>query len=167
MEVSTSTEAPLDRYRGVVLPDWIDYNGHMNLAYYLLAFDHATDIFFDYVGLDRAYREASGGTTFTAEVHIGYRRELSEGDPLRITTQLLSFDAKRLRYFHHMYHGSDGFLAATVENLSLHIDLKSRRVAPFPQVIRDRLGDVLARHRVLGTPEKAGAAIAIPPLDDG
>ncbi len=160
-----SIETPLDRYRGVVLPEWIDYNGHMNLAYYLLAFDLATDIFFDYVGLDEAYREKAGGTTFTAEVHIAYQRELEEGAPLRITTQLLSFDDKRLRYFHRMYHVGEGFLAASAENVSLHIDLKRRRVAPFADGIRARLAEVLVAHRSLGLPEEAGRPIAKPPLD--
>src|SRR3546814_15260526 len=76
---------PFDRHRAVVLPEWIDYNGHMNVDYYLLAFDQATDLFFDHLGLGAAHRAATGGSTFAGDIHLTYRRELREGDPLRVT----------------------------------------------------------------------------------
>lgn len=157
-------EAPFDRHRAVVLPDWIDYNGHMNVAYYLLAFDHATDAFFDYVGLDAAHREATGGSTFAGDVHLTYQREVHEGDPLRITTQLLGYDDKRLRFFHRMHHAGDGFVAATMEGVALYIDLSRRRVSLFPSAIRDRLAAVFTAHRDLPLPPEAGRVIAKPPL---
>src|SRR3546814_11135356 len=75
---------PFDRHRAVVLPEWIDYNGHMNVDYYLLAFDQATDLFFDHLGLGAAHRAATGGSTFAGDIHLTYRRELREGDPLRV-----------------------------------------------------------------------------------
>ena len=158
------SEAPFDRHRAVVLPQWIDYNGHMNVAYYLLAFDHATDTFFDHLGLDTAHREATGGTTFAADIHLTYQREVREGDPLRITTQLLGFDDKRLRFFQHMYHAEEGFLSATMESLSLYVDLNCRKVTPFPAAVRNRLAAVFAAHRDLPLPPEAGRVIAKPPL---
>lgn len=157
-------EAPFERYRTVVQPEWIDYNGHMNVAYYLLAFDHATDAFFDWLGLDAAHREATGGTTFAADIHLTYQREVREGDPLRFTAQLLGFDDKRLRFFQHMYHATEGHLAATMEGLTLYVDLAQRRVAPFPATIRARLEAVFAAHRDLPLPPEAGRVIAKPPL---
>ena len=157
-------EAPLDRYRGLVLPEWIDYNGHMNLAYYLMAFDHATDLFFDHVGLDRRYREESNGSTFAAEVHLCYQREVHQGDPLRITTELLAYDEKRLRFFHRMIHAQEGYQAATMENVALHIDLDLRRVAPMPDAITRRLADFLAAQGDRDLPEEAGRAILKPAL---
>jgi len=157
-------EAPFDRYRGVVESDWIDYNGHMNVAYYLLAFDHATDDFLDDLGLDEAQRDRNGGTTFAAEVHIRYHRELMSGDPIRVTTQLLSFDVKRLRYLHQMYHAADGYLAATAENLSLYVDLNIRRVTTMPEAVLQRLEEVLRAHHVLGPPEDVGRAIETPSI---
>jgi acyl-CoA thioester hydrolase len=157
-------EAPFDRYRGVVLPAWIDHNGHMNVAYYLLAFDQATDLFFDHLGLDAAHREATGGTTFAGDIHLTYQRELREGDPLQVTAQLLGFDDKRLRFFQHMHHAEEGFLAATMECLTLYVDLARRKVAPFPAGIRARLAAVLAAHRPLPLPPEAGRVIAKPPL---
>src|SRR5690606_22498874 len=110
-----------------VHPDWIDFNGHMNVAYYVLAFDRATDKFFDWLGLDEAYRQATNRSTFALEQHILYLREVRLGDPLRFTTQLIDHDAKRIHYFHRMYHDREGYLAATTEIISMHIDLGRRR----------------------------------------
>jgi acyl-CoA thioester hydrolase len=157
-------EAPFDRYRAVVLPEWIDYNGHMNVAFYLLAFDQATDLFFDYLDLDAAHRETAGGSTFAGDIHLTYQRELREGDPLRVTSQLLGFDEKRLRFFQRMVHAEQGFLAATMECLTLYVDLARRKVAPFPPAIAARLGAVSDAHSALPLPTEAGRTIAKPPL---
>ena len=124
--------APLDLHRARVRPEWIDYNGHMNVAYYVLAFDHAVDTAYGYLGLDEGYRHRTGGTTFAVESHVTYQRELKSGDPIRCTTQILGFDAKRLHHFHRMYHADEGYLAATCEWLNLHVDLVRRRVVPWP-----------------------------------
>ena len=157
-----TTAAPLELHRGRVLPEWIDYNGHMNVAFYILAFDHATDAFFDYLGLDSVYRERTGQSTFAVEGHVTYQREVMEGDPLRFTTQLLGYDDKRLHFLHHMFHADEGFLAATVEWLSLHVDLERRRVAPMPPVIREALAQVWASHRSLPVPDVVGKVIDPP-----
>ncbi len=154
--------APLELHRGTVLPEWIDYNGHMNVAFYILAFDHATDAFFDFLGLDRDYRERSGHSTFAVEGHVTYQREVMEGDPLRFTTQLLGYDEKRLHFLHHMFHADEGFLAATVEWLSLHVDLARRRVAPMPPEIGERVAEVWESHRSLAVPEVVGKVINPP-----
>jgi len=154
--------APLELHRDKVRPEWIDYNGHMNVAYYVLAFDYATDALFDYLGLDTAYRERSGNSTFAVEAHVTYRRELTTGDGLRFTTQLLGYDAKRLHFIHHMYHADEGFLAATAEWLSLHVDLTARRVSPFPEEILARLAEVMAAHGSLPAPAEVGRVIKAP-----
>jgi len=157
-------EAPFDQHRATVLPEWIDYNGHMNVAYYLLAFDHATDSFLDYLGLDADHREATGGTTFAGDIHLTYQREVREGDPLRITTLLLGYDEKRIRFINHMYHAEQGFLASTMESLSLYVDLEQRKVSVLPSDIQARLAEVLEAHRRLPLPPEAGRIIAKPPL---
>lgn len=157
-------EAPFDRHRATVLPEWIDYNGHMNVAYYLLAFDHATDSFLNYLGLDAGHREATGGTTFAGDIHLTYQREVREGDPLRITTLLLGYDEKRIRFINHMYHAEQGFLASTMESLSLYVDLERRKVSVLPADIQARLAEVLEAHRRLPLPPEAGRVIAKPPL---
>ncbi len=154
-------DAPLALYEGPVLPEWIDINGHMNVAYYVLAFDWATDKLFDFVGVGADYLEARGQSMFALEAHVTYQRELHLGDPLRVTTQLLGFDAKRLHFFHHMYHGGQGFLAATSEWLGMHIDMKARRSAPFPEDIAARLADIGAAHADLPRPPEVGRVIGL------
>ena len=107
--------APLDLYRDVVRSDWIDHNGHMNVGYYLVVFDFATDAWMDFIGLTRAHRREHGVTTFCLEAHVTYAREVGKGDPLRFTTRLLAYDEKRIHYFHEMYHATEGYLASTNE----------------------------------------------------
>jgi acyl-CoA thioesterase FadM len=87
-----------------VEPGWIDYNGHLNMAYYNVLFDRAVDEVYELLGLGLAYVEVSRHSTFTAEVHVRYLRELRVDDPVRVTFQLLGYDAKRLHYFEELHH---------------------------------------------------------------
>ncbi|HUI16101.1 MAG TPA: thioesterase family protein [Alphaproteobacteria bacterium] len=153
---------PLELHRERVLPEWTDYNGHMNLAYFLVAFDHATDAFFDHLDLGRAYRLRTNCSLFTLEAHVSYAHELNAGDPLRLSTQLVAFDAKRLHYFHRMYHAEEGFLAASNELLSIHVDLETRRSSAMPAEAQARLERLLAEHRRLPRPPELGRVIALP-----
>ena len=162
-----TVEAPLELHRETVRPEWIDYNGHMNVAFYVLAFDHASDAFLDYIGLDEAHRRATGGSTFVVETHVTYQREMHEGDSMRFATQLLDYDAKRLRFIHHMYHADEGYLAATSEWLGLYVDLNSRKVAEMPAGVQARLAEIHAAHSALDTPAEAGRAIALKPRSAG
>jgi acyl-CoA thioester hydrolase len=152
---------PLMLHEEAVRPEWLDHNGHMNLAYYVLAFDHATDKFLDYLGLDEAYKRAGGGTIFVLETHVVYHRELMSGDPMRFSTQLLGYDAKRLHFMHHMYHGRDGFLAAANEIMALHVGLETRRGAAMPAHILAKLGALQAEHDRLPRPAEAGRTIGL------
>lgn len=164
MTSHTSTETnlgPLDLHRGVVLPEWADYNGHMNLAYYLLAFDQATDRFFDNLELGHAYRLRANRSLFTLEAHVTYEHELDVGMPFRCTTQLVDYDHKRLHYFHRMYHGTEGFLAATNELLSIHVDLASRRSAELGADALDRLARLMSDHGKLSRPPQLGRVMQI------
>jgi acyl-CoA thioester hydrolase len=153
--------APFDQFRTEVRPEWIDYNGHMNVAYYVLAFDHGTDVFWTYLGIGEDYLRRTNGSTFALEMHVTYQGEVKLGDPLRITSQLLDFDAKRLHFFHRMYHAGEGYLAATMECVSLHVSLDTRRGAPFPQDRLDWLARVKAAHDALGRPPEAGRSVGL------
>ncbi|MEH6753762.1 MAG: thioesterase family protein [Alphaproteobacteria bacterium] len=153
--------APLSLHSERVHPDWIDHNGHMNLAYYMLAFDHATDAFFDFVGLGVNYMKTHAGSTFTLEAHITYDRELMVDAPLRVDTQLLAHDAKRLHYMHFMYHAEEGYLASTNELVSLHVSMETRRSAPMPGDVLGRLDQIAALHDTMPRPEQAGRVISI------
>ncbi|MDD9947890.1 MAG: thioesterase family protein [Myxococcales bacterium] len=153
--------APFDEFRATVVPEWIDENQHLNMGYYVVAFDRATDAWLVHIGLDPDHRAIHRVTTFTLESHVNYLREVREGDPLRFTTQLLAFDQKRIHYIHQMYHGEQGYLAATNELMSLHVSLETRRAAPMQPVIQDRLARVLEAHSRLDRPPQVGRSIGL------
>jgi acyl-CoA thioester hydrolase len=141
---------------------WIDYNGHLNMAYYNVLFDRAVDEVYEILGLGLAYVEASRHSTFTAEVHVRYLRELHAGDPVRVTFQLLGFDAKRLHYFEQLLHAEEGWLSATSENMALHIDMTAKKTAAFPDHLAARLARMKAAHAGLPIPQGVGRRITMP-----
>ncbi len=156
-----SFDAALELHRTHVRPEWIDYNGHMNVAYYLLAFDQAFDRFMEHIGLTAERRAASGSTIFAVEAHITYGQELLEGAPLVVTLQLLGRQPKKLNTFMRMYHAEAGFQAATVEWMSLHVDLNTRRTAPMPPAVAAEVDALWAAHENLPRPPEAGRGIAL------
>jgi len=154
-------ESPLDAYRDVVRPEWIDDNRHMNMGYYVVVFDLATDEFMRWIGLDAGHRRAYEVTTFCLEAHVTYHREVREGDPLRFTTQLLAYDAKRLHYIHAMYHATEGYLAATNELVSLHVAMATRRGAAMAREVVARLAMIQAAHDALPRPPQVGRVMGL------
>jgi acyl-CoA thioester hydrolase len=148
-------------WRGNVIEEWIDRNGHFNVGYYMVAFDEATTRFFDYCGLDDEHRRRFSVATFTAESHATYERELVLGDPIRITTQLIAATARKIHYFHRMFHEEKGYLAATNELLSLQVDTRSRRITDLEPVIRTRLDEILRLQGDLAIPSRAGRRIGV------
>jgi acyl-CoA thioester hydrolase len=152
---------PLDIYRAPVEAAWIDYNGHMNVAYYVLMFDRATDALFDRLGLGAEYRHRTNHSLFVVETHVTYEREVKAGDMLRFTTQLADADAKRLHVFHAMYHEAAGYRAATTELLLLHVDLAGPAACPFAARERAAIDALLAEHRDLPRPAQLGRAIGL------
>ncbi len=157
-----SIGVPFDRYEGEVLPEWIDINGHLNLAYYVVLFDYATDMLFDALDLGRAYRLATNKGTFVVETHNRYERELLVGERVRVSTQIIATDDKRLYLAHEMFRCADGLRAATQELLFLHVDLIARRVAPYPPDLKARVDAAAAAHAVLPKPDWIGGRIAMP-----
>jgi acyl-CoA thioester hydrolase len=145
-----------------VEPGWIDYNGHMNMAYYAVAFDRGLDHVYDLLGIGAGYTACGVGSCFTLEVHLSYLRELVRGAPLRVTCQLLDRDGKRLHFFQHLYHAGEGYLAATCEQLAMHVDMESRRSALFPDEALARIDALMAAHEALPRPDQAGHVIGIP-----
>lgn len=145
-----------------VEPAWIDYNGHLNMAYYNLLIDRAVDEAFELVGLGPEYVRARNASYFTAEAHVRYLREVAVHTPVRSTVQLLDFDAKRLHYFAELHHASEGWTSATSEQLALHVDMRTRRVVPWPDDILERLAAMKLAHAALPAPEAAGRRISMP-----
>ena len=153
--------APFETDRVSVRPDWIDYNGHMNVAYYIKAFDEAFDELYVTMGVDAAAVRRTGISTFTAEMHITYQREVKAGDRLRIATQLIDFDAKRMHFIQCMYHAEQGFLAATDEWLIMCVDLRQRKVVAFPEPLRAFLDATKRAHAAVLLPPEAGRRISL------
>jgi acyl-CoA thioester hydrolase len=145
-----------------VEPAWIDYNGHLNMAYYNVLFDRCVDEAYELLGVGLDYLHTQKHSTFTAEAHIRYLRELHEGDPVRATFQLLDYDSKRIHYFQQLFHATDGWMSATSESMTLHVDMTAKRVALFPDTIARTLSRMKTAHSRLPRPEAAGRAIAMP-----
>jgi acyl-CoA thioester hydrolase len=145
-----------------VEPQWIDYNGHLNMAYYNVLFDRAVDETYELIGVGAGYAAERRHSVFTAEVHVRFLRQLHAGDPVRVTFQLLDYDDKRLHYFEQLFHAEEGWVSATSENLSLHVDMNSTKTAAFPREVAARLADMKAAHALLPVPEAAGRRIGMP-----
>ncbi|MEW2389158.1 thioesterase family protein [Streptomyces venezuelae] len=152
---------PLARH--CVRPEWIDYNGHMSEAFYVLVFGYATDAMMIETGLHAGYRESTGCSLYTVEAHVRYLNDVSEGAHLAVRTRLLGADAKKARFTHEMYvvedegdePAPDASPVATTELLALHVDQNAGRAVPFPDEIRDRLTGLTEQ-----PPEWAGRSIA-------
>ena len=144
-----------------VLPEWIDINGHMNVAYYVLAFDIGVDEMWNQLGITSEYIETSQCSTFAVECHVTYQKELKENEPFRITSQILAYDDKRIHQFQRMYHAEENYLAATAEWMNLHVDLNSRRVTPFPQSVISALKKFTERQGILPMPVEAGSRMKV------
>jgi acyl-CoA thioester hydrolase len=144
-----------------VRPEWIDYNGHTNMACYVVIFDKATDVLFDALGCGQAYRRDSGHTMYAMESHVTYARETKLGDRLTITCRLIDADAKRFHFFCRMTMAEGGEQVATFEMLALHVDLAGPRAATFPPAVQTRLDAMLAEHRALPLPPEVGRKVGM------
>lgn len=153
--------APLLSSAVTIEKDWIDYNGHLNMAYYNVLFDRGTDEAYELLGIGPAYARTRRLTTYTAEVHVCYVREIHLDHPLSISFQLVDHDEKRLHFYQEIRHATEGWLAATSEQLALHVDMTGPKVTPFPTDILARIETLQAAHAGLPWPERVGRAIGI------
>ncbi len=144
----------LELHSEPVRADWIDYNGHLSEAYYVLGFGHATDALYDHLGMDAAYRSASGCSLYTVESHIRYLREVVMGAELAVSTRVLGSDAKRIHFCHEMAVG--GEVVASSELMALHFDTKAGVTTAMPDPVRRRL-----RQLRTAAPDWAGRHIAL------
>lgn len=122
-----------------VLPEWVDVNGHMNMAFYSLVFDHSVDALLEVIGLGHDHVASAGAGTFVVETHNVYRSELREGDPILSAVHLLGFDDKRLHLAIEMRHADTSALCAVSEQVCMNVDLTSRRSAAMPATVLNRL----------------------------
>jgi acyl-CoA thioester hydrolase len=139
---------------------WIDYNGHFNMAYYGVLFDRTCDEAFELVGLGPDYLK-TGASFFTLETHTTYLQELHQGDKVRITVQLLDYDAKRMHYVQEMFHAEQGWLSATMEAICMHVDMTTKKSSPFPDWMHARIAEMYDAHKDAPIPPQVGHKIGI------
>ncbi len=154
--------APFVSSRMRLQRDWIDYNGHLNMAYYQVLFDRAVDEAFGLCGLGPEYVAERNASFFLVESRIRYRRELKLEDAVRVTLRLVAHDDKRIHYAMELRHAADGWLAASCENISINVDLSTRRAAPFPADILANLSAMRDAHAALPLPEGLGEGVRMP-----
>lgn len=152
---------PLPLHTAVVAPDWIDYNGHMTESRYLQVFGDATDALLAYIGAGREY-VARGRSYFTVESHIRHLHEASEGEPLLVTTQILSSDSKRIRLFHELLRATDREILASGEHMLVHVDSQARRACAAEESVQRTVERLARAHAGLPFPKGAGRAVGTP-----
>ncbi len=155
-------DSPFQGYSAVVKPEWIDFNGHFNAGYYVVCFDDAIESWMDFVGLGRAHRDVHAVTTFSAQNHVTYVREVHEGAHLTVNTQLLGFDRKRIHAIQIMMNEDERYVAATCEVMSLHVSEETRRVSEMHPDAHARLEEIWKSHKELDTPPQVGQVIGVP-----
>ena len=153
--------APLQLHQTPVLPEWVDYNGHMSESCYLLVFGDNSDAFFRYIGIDESYRDQGGHSLYTAQTHIHYVKEVAQGESLRLTLQLLDLDPRRIHMVHSMYHADSGDLLCTGEQMLVHVDMAKGRASAMPDFLYARLQAILQAHSTLPIPAQVGRPMGI------
>lgn len=149
-------------YRTRVLPEWVDYNGHLRDAYYLLIFSFATDALMERIGLDADARGQSGHSLFTLEAHINYLHEVKLDTEVWVQTHIIGFDKKRLHLYHSLHrNGFDEALSAS-EQMLLHVDLAGPRSTAFGEHSVTLLRDLAQQQHDLPSPTLAGRVIRLP-----
>ncbi|RRA05199.1 thioesterase family protein [Burkholderia cepacia] len=157
-------DTPLTIYRDVVRPEWVDYNGHLRDAFYLLIFSFATDALLDRIGLDDAARRERGRSVYTLEAHVNYLHEIKEGTQVRVDARVLAHDAKRLHLYLELFaDGHDDAVSAS-EQMLLHVDTRDgAKSAPFDDDVAARVAGLHALQHDCAAPAYAGRVIALPP----
>jgi acyl-CoA thioester hydrolase len=140
---------------------WIDYNGHLNMAYYHVLFDRAVDELFNRLGVGIDYLKSRNASLFSLEAHTSYLRELKAGERVVVDIQILDHDEKRLHFFETMIAVAGGETVATCEQAGIHIDMATRKSAPVPADILPRIAAIAAAHAGLSRPERAGRSIGL------
>ncbi|MGX5831812.1 thioesterase family protein [Mesorhizobium sp. 43Arga] len=158
--MSSSVQAapcPLRLWRGAVLPEWLDYNGHMTEHRYLQAFGEASDALYEQIGVD--FGSADEGAYYTMETHIRHRAECKVGTELWTETEILAYDEKRLHLWHSLYSAA-GMLLATGEHLSIHV--RRSKVEPASAAMLERIGRIFHNQRSLPMPAGTGSVLKKP-----
>lgn len=140
--------------------EWIDYNDHLNMGYYPVIFDRASDEVFSQFGFGPDYIAATNQTTFSLEFHVRYLKEVKLGERVRSSFHVIDHDTKRFHSFQELFN-EDGVLCATGEGLTIHVTLDGPKVTPMPEDILARVAAMAAEHGKLERPKGVGSRIGI------
>lgn len=157
-----SETAPFAEFRSEVLPEWVDHNGHMGIRSYTKVFDQAAHLFYRHLGIHRESLKPANGSIFALQESSWFRREVMLGDPLLVESQLIDCDHNKVVMFHTLIQTRDDYIAAKYEIIEIHIDMTTRKPAPFPASVQARLAEVMSAHGTLERPAESGRGIAIP-----
>jgi len=155
--------AALPAYDDVVRAEWVDYNGHLRDAFYMLIFSFATDALIDRIGLDESVRKARGRSIYTLEAHINYLHEIKEGAKVRVEMRVLAHDAKRMHLYLEMFAGDGSEPVAAGEQMLLHVDTSDGpRSAVFDSDVEAHVRELVAAQAALPAAQYAGRVIGLP-----
>ena len=152
----------LTTWRGSVLQEWVDYNGHLRDAFYMLLFSFASDGLMDQIGLDEKGRAATGHSMFTLECHVNYLLEVKQGAAVEVRTQIIGHDAKRLHFCHSLHLADTAPAMAISEQMCMSIDMAARRSTPFAPQVLAHIRAIAAQHANLPRPDYLGRVMALP-----
>jgi acyl-CoA thioester hydrolase len=152
---------PVELFNFTALGEWVDFNGHMNVAYYVANYDHAVDVFLNMHGIGEDYCKSQQKSVFALENHIHYLREVNPGDNLYIDMQMLGIDHKRTHFFMRMFNRDTATKVSTSELMCIHVDMITRRSSPFPEAAFNKLETLLGQHQALDVPAEVGHVIGI------
>ena len=117
----------------IIKKEWTDYNNHMNMAYYVLVFDQVWEIMLEKFKMGENSAKTNNMSTMVVETHTTYNNEVKEGNEVEINLTFFDHDKKRLHFKMEMIEKSSRKLSATLEMLSLYIDLNKRKVSEFEE----------------------------------
>ncbi|WP_146345827.1 thioesterase family protein [Phaeobacter marinintestinus] len=154
--------APVEVQKRQVEQGWIDYNGHMNVGYYGIAFDQASDVLLsDYLGIGEEHAAASGQGPYILQSHQHYLREMLEGETFAVRFRLLDHDRKRLHFFAEMVSDRTGDITATQESILMNVDHGTGRSAEYPDWAVQRFARMKADHAGLEPSPQIGAPLGL------
>jgi acyl-CoA thioester hydrolase len=149
-------------WRGAIPQEWVDYNGHLRDAFYLLIFSYAVDGLMDEIGLNAQSRERTGLTLFTLEAHINYLHEVKLGAAVEARIQIMAMDRKRLQLYLTLHPEGEEKVMAASEQMLLHVNLQGPKSAAFEEATRATLQSIIADQQDWPAPDYAGRQIALP-----
>ncbi len=154
-------DTPYNQFSTVVKSDWIDYNGHLNVAFYHYIFDLSARAFFEWMGLTQDQRKQHNFSTFALECHLSYLSEVKVDKTVRVESRLLDVNEKRFHFYQEMFKTESNTLAASHESVGTFVNMQTRKSTAMPSKLQQRLTEIKSAHEQLARPWQIGHTMAI------